>query len=133
MKAQLHFRRSVVARLRSYDHGPPWADGAVVGLRLAGWLAVTGLASAGIVALAAFALGSFSLPQTMLQLSNLAGRYVAADGSRQGQFNRIVEWGFWGSFLTIAFFRRASFAAAFDTGLNGESRVFGAALNEESQ
>jgi hypothetical protein len=113
--------------------GPAWADGAVVGLRLLGWLAVTGLASAGIVALAAFALGSFSLPQTMLQLANLTGRYVAADGSRQDQFNRIVEWGFWGSFLTIAFFRRASLARVFDTAPERESRVFGAALKEESQ
>ncbi len=133
MKAPLHFRRSIVARLRSHDHGPAWADTAVIGLRLAGWLAVTSLASAGVVSLAAFALGSFSLPQTMLQLSNLAGRYVAADGSRQGQFNHIVEWGFWGSFLTIAFFRRASLARAFDTAPERESRVVGAALNEESQ
>jgi hypothetical protein len=133
MKAPLHFRRSIVARLRSHDHGPAWADTAVIGLRLAGWLAVTSLASAGVISLAAFALGSFSLPQTMLQLANLATRYVAADGSRQDQFNRIVEWGFWGSFLTIAFFRRASLARVFDIAPERESRVFAAALKEDSQ
>ena len=101
---------------------PAWADAAVIGLRLMGWVAVTMLASAGIVALAAFAIGSFSLARTMLQLSNLATRYVAADGSRQDQFNRIVEWGFWTSFVLIAFFRRNGFAQAFDTGLKGEAK-----------
>ncbi len=104
--------------------GSAWADTAVIGLRLLGWLAVTTLASAGTVSVAAFAIGSFSLPQTMLQLANMASRYVAADGSRQDQFNRIVKSAFWVSFLLIAFFRRASLARVFDTAPERESRVF---------
>jgi hypothetical protein len=107
--------------MKAQVRDPAWADTAVIGLRLMGWCAVTILAAAGIVSLAAFALGSFSLPQTMLQLSNLATRYVAADGSRQDQFNSIVEWGFGMSLLMIAFFRRGSFVAAFATGSTGEA------------
>ena len=101
--------------MRARRHSLDWGGLAAATLRLLGWLAVNALAAAGIIALAAFALGSFSLPLTMAQLANLADRYVVADGARQGQFNHIILWGFATAFVGVAFFRRAGFAATFST------------------
>ncbi len=98
-----------------------WGALAAAALRLSGWLAVNVLAAAGAVALVLFAIGSFSLPQTMVQLANLADRYVAADAARQGQFNHIVLFGFAAAFVGSAFFRRAGLARAFETGGNGHA------------
>ncbi len=101
--------------MRARRHAPDWGGLAAATLRLLGWVAVNTLAAAGTIALAAFALGSFSLPLTMAQLANLADRYVVADGARQGQFNHIVLWGFAAAFVGVAFFRRAGLAATFST------------------
>jgi hypothetical protein len=95
-----------------------WGAIAAATLRLLGWLAVNALAAAGIVALVAFAVGSFSLPLTMAQLANLADRYVVAGHARQGQFDHIVVTGFCAAFLAVAFFRRAGLVRAFETGEN---------------
>jgi hypothetical protein len=105
----------VSPRRRSLD----WGAIAAATLRLTGWLVVNVLAAAGAVALILFAIGSFSLPQTMVQLANLADRYVAADAARRGQFNHIVLFGFAAAFVGSAFFRRAGLARAFETGGNG--------------
>lgn len=89
-----------------------WGAIAAASLRLTGWLAVNALAAAGVVALALFTLGSFSLPLTMAQLANLADRYVVASSERQGQFDHIVACAFALAFVAVAFFRRAGFARA---------------------
>lgn len=91
---------------------PDWGAVTASALRLSGWLAVNALAAAGIVALAFFALGNFSLPLTMAQLANLADRYILADGARQGQFNHLVLFAFAAAFIVVAFLRRAGFAHA---------------------
>lgn len=93
---------------------PPRDWGAIAAgtLRVTGWLAVNALAAAGIVALAVFALGSFSLPLTMAQLANLADRYVVASSARRGQFDHIVAYAFTVAFVAVAFFRRAGLARA---------------------
>jgi len=99
------------ARRRSLN----WGAITAASLRVVGWLAVNALTAAGILAVAAFALGSFSLPLTMAQLANLADRYVVAGAARQTQFNHIVLWGFAANFAGVAFFRHAGLAAAFST------------------
>jgi len=95
-------------------HPEPFDLGAMLArmLRLSGWLAVNALTAAGIVALAFFALGDFSLPLTMAQLANLADRYVIASAVRQGQFNHLVLYAFAAAFAAVAFSRRAGFARA---------------------
>jgi hypothetical protein len=98
----------MTARRHRFD----WGLAFVIGLRLAGWMAVNALAAAGTIAVIVFVIGSFSLPLTMAQLANLADRYVAADAARQGQFNHIVTSGFGIALFAISFFRRAGFAQA---------------------
>jgi hypothetical protein len=93
-------------------HSLNWGAITAAGLRLLGWLALNALAAAGIMALATFALGSFSLPLTMVQLANLADRYVVAGAARQSQFDHIVLWAFAALFAGVSFFRRAGLAAA---------------------
>lgn len=93
-------------------NSPDWGAVAANSLRLLGWLAVNALAAAGIIALAAFALGSFSLPLTMAQLANLTDRYVVASGARQDQFNHIVTLGFAAAFVAVSYFRRAGMMRA---------------------
>lgn len=83
-----------------------------VALRLAGWVSVNVLCSFGALAVAAFAVGSFSLSGTMLQLSNLSTRFVAADAGRQGQFAGLVLAALAISFCVIGLFRRGSAVAA---------------------
>jgi hypothetical protein len=81
---------------------------AAAALRLTGWVAVTLLVALGLVALAVLALGNFTLPGTMLQLDNLASRYVAANAARQAQFNGLLLTAFAGFAVGTAFFRRFS-------------------------
>ncbi|KUR74232.1 hypothetical protein [Novosphingobium sp. Fuku2-ISO-50] len=95
-----------------------WGAVAACALRLTGWFAVNALAAAGVMALILFAIGDFSLPITMVQLANLADRYVAANAIRRDQFDQEVIIGFFAILLLIAFFRRGSFARAFEDASN---------------
>ena len=83
-------------------------NAAIAGLRLAGWLAVNSLIALGLLSLAAFTIGSFSLDLTMHHLANLSTRYMAADLARQSQFSGIVLMIVIGGFAATAFFRRHS-------------------------
>jgi hypothetical protein len=85
-----------------------WASMVVASAQISGWLALNALAAAGVIAMIAFAIGSFSLPLTMLQLANLADRYVAANIARRDQFDQIVLIGFLAAFLLISVFRLGS-------------------------
>lgn len=89
-------------------------DALVIGLRLSGWVATTLMATLGVATLFFVILGSFTLSGTMLQLDNLASRYLEAEPARQVQFNQIVCSVLSLAFLLITFFRRASLRAAFD-------------------
>jgi len=89
-------------------------DALLVGLRLAGWLATSVMATLGVATLFFVLLGSFTLPGTMLQLDNLASRYLEADAARRAQFHAIICVVLGSSFALISFFRRASLRAAFD-------------------
>lgn len=79
-----------------------------IGLRLTGWLAVTLLCALGLLALLFVTLGGFTPSGTMLQLDNLASRYVAADAARQAQFNGFLLTALALFTACIAFFRRSS-------------------------
>ena len=83
-------------------------------LRLSGWLAVNALCSLGCLMLVFLAIGSFTIEGTMLQLSNLTTRYVAADIARQSSFNTILLVGSSMFFFATGFFRRASAARALE-------------------
>jgi hypothetical protein len=83
-------------------------------LRLSGWLAVNALCALGCVAVVFIAIGSFTIEGTMLQLSNLTTRYVAADIDRQSSFNTILLVGSGLFFFAASFFRRASGARALE-------------------
>ena len=87
--------------------------GMAAGLRTAGWLAVTTLAASGVLALIFFMLGSFTVAGTMLQLDNLASRYVAADAGRQAQFDTLLGTGALIAFAAIGVCRRASLLRIF--------------------
>lgn len=91
-------------------------DVIVMGLRLIGWFATTLLATLGVGAFAFFVLGGFVLDGTMLQLDNLASRYVAADAERRAQFDGIAFGSLLIGFVMIGFFRRASLFSAFIIG-----------------
>ena len=77
-------RRSAAARRKQAAQ-----DLLVIALRLSGWLATSALATLGIATLFFLVLGGFTLDGLMLQLDNLASRFVAADASRRGQFAAI--------------------------------------------
>ena len=87
-------------------------DALLVGLRLTGWLATSVMATLGVATLFFWLLGSFTLSGTMLQLDNLASRYLEADAARRAQFHSIICAVLGLSFVFIAFFRRASLRAA---------------------
>ena len=89
-------------------------DALFVVLRLAGWIATTVMATLGVATLFFWLLGSFTLSGTMLQVDNLASRYLEADAARQAQFHMIVCSVLGIAFALISFFRRASLRAAFD-------------------
>lgn len=88
-------------------------DALFVGLRLAGWAATTLLAALGTGLLVFLILGSFSFAGLMLQLDNLASRFVAADTARRSEFEAIVMTLFAIVLALTVFFRRASLRAAF--------------------
>lgn len=87
--------------------------GLAAGLRMTGWLTVTALAAFGIVAAAFFAIGNFTVAGTMLQLDNLATRYVAAEAPRQAQFDHLLSVAVLIAFVAVGFFRRASLLRIF--------------------
>lgn len=89
-------------------------DALVVSLRVTGWIATSVLATTGVATLFFWLLGSFTLSGTMLQLDNLASRYLEADAARRAQFHTIVCVALGLFFALIAFFRRASLRTAFD-------------------
>lgn len=101
-------RRSAAARRKQAAQ-----DLLVIALRLSGWLATSALATLGIATLFFLVLGGFTLDGLMLQLDNLASRFVAADASRRGQFAAISFGVMLTGFVLIAFFRRASLISAF--------------------
>lgn len=86
--------------------------GLAVLLRVVGWISVNVLCSFGSLSLLLFAIGSFTFDGTMLQLSNLSSRFVAADVGRQSQFAGLVLATLAISFFVIGFFRRGSAIAA---------------------
>lgn len=86
----------------------------VVILRISGWLATTVMATLGVATLFFLVLGSFTLSGMMLQVDNLASRFLAADAARREQFELIACSVLAISFTMIAFFRRASLRDAFD-------------------
>jgi hypothetical protein len=81
--------------------------GAIVAalLSLAAWIAFNLLSALGVLALAAFAIGNFTLAGTMLQLGNLTARFIAADASRQSQFGHLAAWAMLGAFSVIGLLR----------------------------
>ena len=83
-------------------------------LRLAGWATTSLLATLGVIALFFFVLGNFTLSGTMLQLDNLASRFVEADMARRSQFKAILCSAIAIVGLLIAYFRRGSLRAAID-------------------
>lgn len=85
----------------------------LVGLRLAGWAATTVLASLGTGLLVFLVLGNFTFTGLMLQLDNLASRFVAAGSARRAEFEAIVLISFAIALGLTAVFRRASLRAAF--------------------
>ena len=89
-------------------------DALLVSLRLAGWIATNVMATLGVATLFFWLLGSFTLSGAMLQVDNLASRYLEADAARQAQFHMIVCSLLGIAFALISFFRRASLRAAFD-------------------
>lgn len=80
-------------------------------LSVLGWCVVTLLTALGCMALLAFILGGFSIEGTMLQLDNLASRYVAAEASRADQFDQILLCTLGLALLWSAYARRASLSA----------------------
>ena len=86
----------------------------VVFLRISGWLATTVMATLGVATLFFLVLGNFSLSGMMLQVDNLASRFLSADAARREQFELIACSVLGISFTLIAFFRRASLRDAFD-------------------
>lgn len=74
-------------------------------LRFSGWLTVTAACVIGLWAVFFAVLGQFTFAGTMLHLSNLAARYVAAGAERQEGF-RALFWA-WsaGLFVAVGFFR----------------------------
>jgi len=77
-------------------------------LRLMGWFCVNALVALGGLIVAAYTLGGFSMTGTMRQLANLSDRYVAADLSRQSQFNGLLCGALVIFFAATCFFRRQS-------------------------
>lgn len=99
------------------SHGSWAANRAILAtmLRLAGWGLVTLLTALGIITMLALVLGGFSLEGTMVQLDNLASRYVAADAERTAQFDRLLIGTFAMALFVSAFARRGSLAAILTT------------------
>ncbi len=75
-------------------------------LSWSGWVVSNILIAAGLLVVIFAAIGGGSMMGLMLQLQNLADRYVVADLTRQSQFNMIVLVSFAVLFCGAAFFRR---------------------------
>lgn len=100
------------------------AEGCYRGLLLCGWLAITLACVLAAWALFFILLGRFDFATTIMQLDNLAARFVAAGPERRGQFETI----FWAAstalFVLTAYLRRFSLPdlkskskeSAYDTG-----------------
>lgn len=82
------------------------ADCCYIGLKLTGWIAVTGCCVVASWASVFLFLGEFDFGRTLLHLDNFASRYLAADAARRDG----VEQGFWivsaGIFALVGFMRR---------------------------
>ena len=82
------------------------ADCCYIGLKLTGWLAVTGCCVVACWVGVFLLLGEFDFGRTVLHLDNFAARYLAADTARRADF----EQGFWlssaATFALVGFFRR---------------------------
>src|SRR3546814_17927334 len=79
-------------------------DLALFGLRLAGWLATTTLATLGMFAVSFIVLGGFTLDGTMRHLGNLTARWPAADPARREQFDANPFGAFPVGFFLTGFF-----------------------------
>jgi hypothetical protein len=85
-----------------------FADACYLALRVTGWLAVTSACVAALWLLLFVMLGNFSFAGTVLQIENVASRYVAADGARQDRFRLLFWLASAGLFVLVAFLRRHS-------------------------
>ena len=101
---------------------PRWGGPLALALRLTGWLALNLLAASGMLAILVLAIGNFRFEGLMLQLANLATRYVAASAARQEQFNLVVAMAFGVAFLILCLLRCSSALAMIEPRGNGESR-----------
>jgi len=108
MNAPALFARARIDRATVLERARGWL---AMSLRLVGWLAVTVLTALGLFVAFALLVGGLSLEGTMLQLDNLASRYVAADAARMAQFDRLVLASAALAFLATAFARRAALRA----------------------
>lgn len=95
----------------SHDAAGRWAAN---GLRLTGWLAVNALVALGLIAGLAWALGTFTLGGTMLQLANLAAHFVAAPPKRQAGFAHLLLAAWATGFAATGFFRRGTLLAGLE-------------------
>ncbi|RKF17704.1 hypothetical protein D6851_15710 [Altericroceibacterium spongiae] len=83
-------------------------------LQILGWVISNTLITIGTVSFFFFSVGNFTIAGTMHQLLNLSGRYVAADISRQLQFNDLLGCSILIVFLATAFLRRSVLIRIFD-------------------
>jgi hypothetical protein len=90
---------------------PRWGGSLALALRLIGWLALNLLGASGMLAILVLAIGNFRFEGLMLQLANLATRYVAASAARQEQFNLVVAVAFGVAFLILCLLRCSSVLA----------------------
>ncbi|KZB93555.1 hypothetical protein AVM11_11825 [Sphingomonas melonis TY] len=87
---------------RKVDYG----YGLFFSLHMAGFLVTTLLMTWGLFVFFFLAIGGFSLDGMMNHVQNLTSRYLAADGSRVGQFKLVVGGVHMALSAAIIFFRR---------------------------
>lgn len=92
---------------------PILADLCYFALRLAGWLALTALATLGLYALLFMALGAFTVDGFFAHLANLSTRFGEADAARQTLFVRQLSVVTLVLFLAVSTARYRSFLAVF--------------------
>ncbi|MEE4209030.1 MAG: hypothetical protein V2I43_07180 [Parvularcula sp.] len=93
------------------------ADLCYFALRLAGWLALTGLSTLGLYAVFFMALGAFSAEGFFAHLANLSVRFGDAEPARQALFVRQLAVVTLVLFLTVSAARYRSLAAVFSADL----------------
>lgn len=103
---------TAIRTLRAWA-GRTGSDACLVALRLAGWSAVTLLATLGCLVLVFLMLGNFSAEGFFAQLDNLARRFLAADPGRREQFLSLAATLAGILLAAVAAFRRHSLAAVF--------------------